>query len=268
MLGKLLKYDFRSMVKQFAIVWPTALLLAGINRIMLNFGYLDRDTFELGSAAQVLTLLLYVAILMAMFVMAVVFVVQRFYKGVLGDEGYLMHTLPVRTWQLTFSKLLCALVVVVVSILVAIASIFIFAIGEVELGKLWRDFLMVFREENGNVGLLFVEFILLILVGMAASFLMIYLAMGIGHLFSKNRVAMSVVAFVALNWGMNLLLNLLAWKGLDSLSDTFWENARVQGSQWLYVHGGVWIAIAVQLVLGAAFFAGTNWILSRRLNLE
>ena len=28
MLGKLLKYDFRSMFKQFGFIWPAALLLA------------------------------------------------------------------------------------------------------------------------------------------------------------------------------------------------------------------------------------------------
>lgn len=32
MLGKLLKYDFRSMWKQFSVIWPAALILAFINR--------------------------------------------------------------------------------------------------------------------------------------------------------------------------------------------------------------------------------------------
>ena len=31
MLGKLLKYDFRSMWKQFAFIWPAALALALVN---------------------------------------------------------------------------------------------------------------------------------------------------------------------------------------------------------------------------------------------
>ena len=36
MLGKLLKYDFRSMFKQFAFIWPAALALGLINRFTLN----------------------------------------------------------------------------------------------------------------------------------------------------------------------------------------------------------------------------------------
>ena len=33
MFGKLLKYDFRSMLKQFAFIWPAALALALVNQI-------------------------------------------------------------------------------------------------------------------------------------------------------------------------------------------------------------------------------------------
>ena len=36
MFGKLLKYDFRSMLKQFAFIWPAALALAVINRFTLS----------------------------------------------------------------------------------------------------------------------------------------------------------------------------------------------------------------------------------------
>ena len=37
MFGKLLKYDFRSMWKQFAFIWPAALALA-----LVNPGYCPR----------------------------------------------------------------------------------------------------------------------------------------------------------------------------------------------------------------------------------
>ena len=36
MFGKLLKYDFRSMLKQFAFIWPAALVLALVNRFTVN----------------------------------------------------------------------------------------------------------------------------------------------------------------------------------------------------------------------------------------
>ena len=36
MFGKLLKYDFRSMWKQFAFIWPAALALALVNHFTIN----------------------------------------------------------------------------------------------------------------------------------------------------------------------------------------------------------------------------------------
>ena len=97
MFGRLVKYDFRSMFKQFGFIWPAALLLALVNHFTL-FGL--NSTSTVGETAAGMAMLVYVAILMAMFIITMIFVIQRFFKGLLGDEGYLMHTLPVRPWQL------------------------------------------------------------------------------------------------------------------------------------------------------------------------
>ena len=120
MLWKLLKYDFRAMVKSFAILWPASLVVALVNRFTIPFDQpLDNELLA------VVTMVAFFSVLFAMCVAVLIFIVQRFYKGLLGDEGYLMHTLPVRTWQLVASKLICALVTSVVSIAVAILAIII-----------------------------------------------------------------------------------------------------------------------------------------------
>ena len=93
MFGRLVKYDFRSMFKQFAFIWPAALLLALVNHFTLS-GL--NSTSTVGETTAGISMLVYVAILMAMFIVALVFAIQRFYRGLLGDEGYLMHTLPVK----------------------------------------------------------------------------------------------------------------------------------------------------------------------------
>ena len=80
MFGKLLKYDFRSMLKQFAFIWPAALVLAVINRFTLNG--LDSSS-AVGETTAGITMLVYVAILVAMFAVTMIFVIQRFFKGLL-----------------------------------------------------------------------------------------------------------------------------------------------------------------------------------------
>lgn len=41
---------------------------------------------------------------MALMIVTIVMVLQRFYKNLLKGEGYLMHTLPVPTWMLVAIK--------------------------------------------------------------------------------------------------------------------------------------------------------------------
>ena len=122
MLFKLLKYDLRSMWKQLSLVWGAALVLALVNRLTHSLGFMFRARdFENHIAA--ITAFALMAVFVTMFIISVVFVLQRFYRGLLGGEGYLMHTLPVRAWELVASKMICAIVTYIGSGIVAVLSI-------------------------------------------------------------------------------------------------------------------------------------------------
>ena len=268
MLGKLLKYDFRSMGKQFAFIWPAALVMALLNRFTI--GNLDSSdvTRELFSG---IAMLVYVSILIALFVIALIFVIQRFYLGLLGDEGYLMFTLPVHPWQLIVSKAICALAATTVSILVALCSILLLVPGAMsELLGVFPAFFAALGREGGQGALLLMELLLAALVGGLAGFFQLYLAMAIGHLFGKNRIALSVVAYIAIQAVLNTVLTaamvaLAPWmEGHIGpfLASTFQDNA------WAMLHGMLWLLILGTALLGAAFFFGTEYILRKRLNME
>ena len=64
--------------------------------------------------------------------------------------------------------------------------------------ELWQT---IFRSltQHPDTIVYFLEFLLLMLVMCAAMFMTFYLAMAIGHLFSKRRILMSVIAFFLLN---------------------------------------------------------------------
>ena len=268
MLGKLLKYDFRSMGKQFAFIWPAALVMALLNRFTI--GSLDSSdvTRELFSGVA---MLVYVAILIALFVIALIFIIQRFYLGLLGDEGYLMFTLPVRPWQLIASKAICALVASTVSIIVALCSILLLVPGAMsELLGIFPEFFAALGREGGQGALLLTELLLAALVGGLAGFLQMYLAMAVGHLFGKNRIALSVVAYIAIQAALNTVftavLALLApW--MEDHIGPFLVRA-MEGNTWAVLHGRLWLIILGTALIGAVFFLGTEYILRRKLNLE
>ena len=126
MLGRLLRYDLRSMYKKFAILWPAVLIVAFLNQMVVWGAEKASFFLELGGLEFLFELapaVVYFGLMVALVVVSMFYVVLRFYQGLLGDEGYLMHTLPVKPWQLVASKLLTATMTVIVSGLVGILSI-------------------------------------------------------------------------------------------------------------------------------------------------
>lgn len=256
MLLKLLKYDFRAMWKQFSLVWGAALALAAVNRFALY-----RRIPLAGENASNLMVLTFGAVLAAMFVIAVMFVIQRFSKGLLGDEGYLMHTLPVRPWELVASKLISGAVTWVGCGVVAVLSPAVMLpwnLPDLLQFSLWQN---VFRGilNHPNILVLILEFCL-----MAVSFIVqfiaaIYLAVSIGHLFPRFRRLISVAAFIGL---YVLLVNIydraFSCQPVQLLLDLTTATT----------YSSMLTASLTMLIPAAVFLAAVCWILDHKLNLE
>ena len=203
---------------------------------------------------------LFFGVFVAMVLVSFIFVITRFYKGLLGDEGYLMHTLPVRSWQLVLSKLVCALVVTVVNAIVGVlALVLMMPLNWTELfdTELWRMILRALAKHPDTL-LYFFEFCALFLTVFTLGALVLYLSMSIGHLFSSRRVLMSVVAYFGLNILGSTLNNLINRLGFPR-----WLAGLPVNS-----HGELWISIGLTLIPVVLMFLATSWILTHKLNLE
>ena len=106
MLGKLIKYDLKALAKILAPLWGVLLVMGII------FGISIRSNLEgIGNTMIAFSLVVIVAVIVAIFVMNVIIVIQRFWNGLLQEEGYLMFTLPVTTRSLILSKVISALII-------------------------------------------------------------------------------------------------------------------------------------------------------------
>ena len=256
MLLKLLKYDFRAMWKQFSLVWGAALALALVNRFTV-YGHIPLA----GENTSSLMTLTFGAVLAAMFVIAVMFVIQRFSNGLLGDEGYLMHTLPVRPWELVASKLICGAVTWIGCGVVAILSpVFMLPWNLPDLLYLpfWQN---VFKGilKHPDVLVLILELCLMIVSFIVQFIAAIYLAVSIGHLFPRFRRLTGVAAFIGL---YVLLVNVY---------DRVFSSHPVQlllDMTTATTYSSMLTAIAVMLIPAAVFLAIVCWILENKLNLE
>ena len=97
MLGKLIKHEFRATGRIMVPVLLAVLALA----VLANISFLVIDYVSNAFLSMLLGLLIaaYFIGLVALGVITIIIMVYRFYKNMLGDQGYLMMTLPTGGWM-------------------------------------------------------------------------------------------------------------------------------------------------------------------------
>lgn len=284
MLGKLMKYDLRSGIRTFALIWIGLAALAAINGLTLRIAFDGDIQSKLANIIiTVLPMVLLVALYVAMGIFMLVFIINRFYKGLLGDEGYLMFTLPVSVSEHIGSKLLTSMIFQIGSFAVAVLSggLLLAVLAPANLREITaavRDMTDYLAENPlpAGTGWLIAEFAVYMLIAAAVTILQIYTAISIGHLAKKNRGWFALLAYVGISIAFSIIMNGCTSLLLQSdaflnvplnwefcLDDTGWH---VQGVGMMASALGIYIGLA--LLEGTGFFFATRAILSKRLNLE
>lgn len=273
MLKKLLKYELNATARIFLPLFGAVLLMALINKI---FAPLSSESMK---APQIISFLLYLIVVVGTCVMALVVMIQRFYRSLLGDEGYLMFTLPVRTSQHIIVKLLISVMWSFLSALVSFISIMIIVPdnkGFNEVLPAIGDAFKRLHETYGATAFLYeFEFLVALILGSFASILMVYASIAVGHLSNRHKLLVSFGVFVGLSTVSQILFAVMAY---------IWGNSMlVQGRQIEFVefeavgvtnemimgmHSIMLFVILFTGILAAGFYYVTNTILKNRLNLE
>jgi len=266
MLTRLIKYELKATGRVLLPLYAVLLVFAAISKLI--FAFSDNSY----SVPAVISTMIYIMIMIGMFVMTFVVMIQRFYKNLLSDEGYLMFTLPTMTWKHITSKLLVSTIWNIGSSLAAILSIVILAFDEIFftglLPKFFRLLGEFFNSFGLNSGLIILEFILAGIICMASGMLIIYASIALGHLFNQHRVLASLGAFLALSTVSQILFFCVtSLPGLDSLSEYVDSLDNLQASAFMF-HWVMWFIIIFFGLLSAGYFFITNYILNKRLNLE
>lgn len=134
---KLLKYEWKACARTCLPLYGVLILMSLISRIL----YVIPKNASLDFMLPAIGSMLYMGVMMAAFVVTAVILIQRFYKNLLGSEGYLMFTLPVTVSQHLLSKTIIAVVMIGLSGLSALISIFIFADRMIlSMDEVWQAF--------------------------------------------------------------------------------------------------------------------------------
>ena len=287
MLKNLIKHELRATAKIFvwlyiafvAIAVVNALFTqwepAGITSITLGSTSVDKGAYssEIGNATtnpllSVLAMLYFLAIA-AIAIGTFVVLVLRFYRNLLGDEGYLMMTLPVSREQLVFSKLLVALIWSICSAVLIFLSMLLLITGAGGFEGLVQGITSITA-----MGLPLARWVTLIVIMMIvctiASILTLYAAMAIGPNLLRNRLGGSVLAFIIIAIASQILTAVAMYfsaivpGGLNGIipTDAIIQNGDIGLASYAVMDQFVNI-ISLAVIVCSAVIAIICWFLTR-----
>ena len=253
MLKKLLKYEFKATARTYGGMY-LALLAASVlfGGSVWRWNGTNSDAY---STLVGLLSLVYTAVIIGTVVVTIMTIVQRFYRNLLGREGYLMHTLPVTETQLVTSKLISSTVWSLCSILAACLSFGILAVLMMadmdlleQLPLMWSSIREIFARYNMEFWGALAFSGVVSFVRMVSAIACIYAACMVGH---------------------QKLLQI----GTGVYETTIYSAVGDMGSVETAVSalgymGSAMVTLGVAAAFGVFWFGLTVWLMRNKLNLE
>lgn len=271
MLRKLMKHEFRAtgriMLPLYLVLLATAVGANFTTRGLLGTEYRILDVLG------VLLMAAFVCAIIGVCVMSMVVMVQRFYKNLLQDEGYVMLTLPVSIHQQVWAKIIVSSVwfIATAAAVILACCVMAYDVGAVRLFfeaaagvlKELRE-LTAYYAINGTA--IALELAALCFLGCCVTCVQFYAALAVGHSFAGHKMAWSVAWFFIFQFAVQMAGSMIVIFVDATGLDYFLANVHL--GYMAGIHAVMIFLIACVVVYGAVFYAVTVFFLKRRLNLE
>lgn len=243
MFWNLVRYEFKNVNKWYLALYGAVLALSALIGVQAS-SLKSIDTPDQQMIMLVFLALVFGGLIITLSISTLILIIRRFKGSVYDRQGYLTLTLPVSEHQIILSKLLGAFIWSLASSLVFILSIYIILVltGANFLDIFSLEYLFKFYMDSFWLSM--ISFIL----STVASILCIYLAISIGQLFNEYRTALAVLAYIVIQ-------TILGFVGLNLRIDIDYN--------WM-----ISFEIVKDLILSAAFYLGTYYILKNKVNLQ
>ena len=243
MFWNLVRYEFKNVNKWYLALYGAVLALSALIGVQAS-SLKSIDTPDQQMIMLVFLALVFGGLIITLSISTLILIIRRFKGSVYDRQGYLTLTLPVSEHQIILSKLLGAFIWSLASSLVFILSIYIILVltGANFLDIFSLEYLFKFYMDSFWLSV--ISFIL----STVSSILCIYLAISIGQLFNEYRTALAVLAYIVIQ-------TVLGFVGLNLRIDIDYN--------WM-----ISFEIVKDLILSAAFYLGTYYILKNKVNLQ
>jgi hypothetical protein len=286
MLGKILKYEFKSTARIFVLLYAALLVVASVNAFFFPAGNYSITAITQNSASGVsegigiisvfilnAAALVYAILVVAVLLMTLVISVVRFYR-LLGDEGYLWLTLPVSADAHIISKLINSLVWFITSVLAVALSIGILLIRTgwlADIPALWNALMT----SGITPWLWMVLLVCFALLAWINGIMMFYTAIAVGPSILKSRLGGSVIVYIAIYFIQQTVSGIMLFSGvlfasnqievLDNLTHA--TNLAQVASAELVGAVIVGCTCAFYAIFSVLLYICTRYFMTRKLNL-
>lgn len=220
MVLKLVKHEIKYLGRYLLLIWAGLLLMVISQRILTEF--LNSEILLISVMATMAVPLLIMA-LVSFYLVTFVVVVLRFYQNMFTGEGYLTFTLPVKVWQIIFSKLVVGALFMFIPLLVSALTVLSYIKNE----EIWYRIIQLVQAllNNDYIIPLLIPTVATMFFGLFVSILDFYLAMSFGQLANRNKVIFSIIAYIGVYTVKQFLstcvmVTLLAVNEFDMLINT------------------------------------------------
>lgn len=278
MLGKLTKYEFKATARVFL---PFYLAVFGVTLINKCFLLLNSRVELSGIVGTVFslisTLMMIVGVIMIAATLFLTFfmILQRFYKNLFTDEGYLMHTLPVKAGTHISAKLIASSVWTVVSISVVILAIFLLIVNGEAIDLIKGFFAAlpeIIKAFESTMGINFywalTVFIAMAVITLPCSILSFYLSITLGSvLMPKHKIGGAFLGYLIIYTATQTISGGLLVAGLVIFGrDLAVLNSPVPPEGFMYFCLG--LSFLLNLIMGVISYLISAHIMQKKLNLE
>lgn len=270
MLGKLIKYEFKSTARIFVPIYIAIIVLS----ILTSFKNMHSGSEDVFSVLFPTILALTFT---GLIIMTLIMVVKRFDTNLLSDEGYLMFTLPVNITDLINSKLILSVFWIIGSFIMFILSMIIIFFKDIQFNTMFEEISRLYANIP-DAGILIALSIIMIFLVYINMLLKIYTSLGIAQAFSitGNRILGGVLVYIGIEIGLNIIQTVFIYiLSKSTMIGDFLNNIdeMLSSPNWshLYPHYPlIFLSIMTVIILitNIAFYYATHYFLKNKLNLE
>lgn len=266
MLVKLLKHDLRATARVYVPVILGFIGMCIINKISFETGINNDFDNNIIQVFAIVFMSFYVLCAIALAFAAQIFIAMDFYKTMTGNQGYLTHTIPVKTSTVINSKLIISIFWQLVTTLLIALSVCLLFVGHFDYYAFHESFseFKYLMEEYAKmpISLFIFEVIAAFVIGFFYSPLMYYASIAIGHLFQKHRLGASILTYFVIYFVIQTISSVVGGAfGIFMVSGENMENF------WISYNKLMIVTLLFSVLTSIAFYIATNYIFKKKLNL-